>query len=765
MSRQTNHETTRTTSKKWILPVVVILVLGLLAGGAVLFYPKYQFNQRQQQLLEAASQVEAGKLDEADAILAELLELDHPGAAELEDKILRIRAERLTEAGQYADALKYAREQAFSEEEIAAYDRAERYHRALTLAEDDANLEEARAMFLELGDYEDSAAQADDCALRLRVIEAAGYAAAFDFDKAVRTLENDPLTKDHPDIQRYPEEAAAHLAQSQKDLAGKIAAGNWYTAALADSGAEVFGLQLHQDAGKLTGDRLISGPFTLASLDNGRVHFSGYDFVGRADAEALTGVKDAAVGYNHVLVLNEDGTVAAFGQDQLGKFAVSEWKGVQDIAAGLYHSAALLSDGSVVSVGANQLHQLETSEWQGVTQIAAGMNHTVGLLSDGTVVACGDNSYEQCEVGAWKNAVAVYAAGNTTYALFSDGTVAACGNNEAGQCDVEGLKEVATLAPGGWNLTALHRDGTLSFIGLSQFGEDAVAEDEHLVRYALEETFDIKKTGSGHFEQVLWPEDKEWGPWVYASTDFFLEITLSYREDCRSRFYIANIYTPGGEDYIVDGLWTENGRAVTQPVRLAQKYQAIYGQNCNYWTDPENTRRGPDIRNGVTKKTTIGPDFMYFDADGQLLTCYAREQKMKFEDVEALNSKHVYGFGPIMIHEGEIATVQHMQGSGLYGTNPRSAFGGVETGHYVGMVVDGRKPGVSVGVNMSRLAEEFLACGCKEAYNLDGGQSSCMLFLGEQITNHNNESMFNGQRPIPDMLILGTSELCKSDKK
>jgi exopolysaccharide biosynthesis protein len=42
------------------------------------------------------------------------------------------------------------------------------------------------------------------------------------------------------------------------------------------------------------------------------------------------------------------------------------------------------------------------------------------------------------------------------------------------------------------------------------------------------------------------------------------------------------------------------------------------------------------------------------------------------------------------------------------------------------MVVDGRRPGISVGMSYSELATEMTRLGCREALNLDGGGSSVM---------------------------------------
>ena len=42
------------------------------------------------------------------------------------------------------------------------------------------------------------------------------------------------------------------------------------------------------------------------------------------------------------------------------------------------------------------------------------------------------------------------------------------------------------------------------------------------------------------------------------------------------------------------------------------------------------------------------------------------------------------------------------------------------------LVVDGRKPGVALGMNCDELAAELLRLGCDDALNLDGGGSSVM---------------------------------------
>jgi hypothetical protein len=59
--------------------------------------------------------------------------------------------------------------------------------------------------------------------------------------------------------------------------------------------------------------------------------------------------------------------------------------------------------------------------------------------------------------------------------------------------------------------------------------------------------------------------------------------------------------------------------------------------------------------------------------------------------------------------------------------HPRTVVGlNAEANKLFLVVVDGRKPGLAVGMNYDELAAEMIRLGCKDALNLDGGGSSVM---------------------------------------
>jgi exopolysaccharide biosynthesis protein len=77
--------------------------------------------------------------------------------------------------------------------------------------------------------------------------------------------------------------------------------------------------------------------------------------------------------------------------------------------------------------------------------------------------------------------------------------------------------------------------------------------------------------------------------------------------------------------------------------------------------------------------------------------------------------------------------------------------GVVDDNHLVFVVVDGRSPGYSAGVDMTGLAEIMQSLGAETAYNLDGGGSSTMYFDGSLV----NDPLGRGaERGTSDILYV-----------
>ena len=75
----------------------------------------------------------------------------------------------------------------------------------------------------------------------------------------------------------------------------------------------------------------------------------------------------------------------------------------------------------------------------------------------------------------------------------------------------------------------------------------------------------------------------------------------------------------------------------------------------------------------------------------------------------------------------------------------------MKDGKFLMMTVDGRQPGVSVGMSLKELAEYLFSLGAVDAMNLDGGGSTTMFLDGKVV---NKPSDPNGERKIGDAIVV-----------
>ena len=87
------------------------------------------------------------------------------------------------------------------------------------------------------------------------------------------------------------------------------------------------------------------------------------------------------------------------------------------------------------------------------------------------------------------------------------------------------------------------------------------------------------------------------------------------------------------------------------------------------------------------------------------------------------------------------------------GSNPRTAIGMVEPLHYILVVSDGRTD-ESEGLTLDELAEVMADYGCTQAYNLDGGGSSTMVFNGTVINNPTSSGRSEKERSVSDIVYF-----------
>lgn len=105
-------------------------------------------------------------------------------------------------------------------------------------------------------------------------------------------------------------------------------------------------------------------------------------------------------------------------------------------------------------------------------------------------------------------------------------------------------------------------------------------------------------------------------------------------------------------------------------------------------------------------------------------------------------------FGPILVTDGKIDKGSIKKHFLPDKRDYRTAIGQVEPGHYFAIVSKG-------SFTLTELAQLFIDNGCTMAYNLDGGHSACMVFMGEQLNQLYMHKSGVRQRTVPDLLVIG----------
>lgn len=146
------------------------------------------------------------------------------------------------------------------------------------------------------------------------------------------------------------------------------------------------------------------------------------------------------------------------------------------------------------------------------------------------------------------------------------------------------------------------------------------------------------------------------------------------------------------------------------------------------------------IRNGeLLRKKGTSRHLLIVDANGDLRVMTNRKGASASSLAEELLAERVwqtYEFGPALISEGLVLDFSedfHLISTNARQKEPRTAIGQIGPLHYCIIVVDGRREGHSEGMSLQDLQELFLTCGVETAFNLDGGGSTEMWFMGEVI--------------------------------
>lgn len=234
--------------------------------------------------------------------------------------------------------------------------------------------------------------------------------------------------------------------------------------------------------------------------------------------------------------------------------------------------------------------------------------------------------------------------------------------------------------------------------------------------------------------------------------DARVSITITQTEAYDTDIYVADILLSSPDALCTALAYDTYGRNVKQETSaIADANDAILAINGDFYGA---RTEGYVIRDGVVYRDTPGRnrEGLAILEDGSFLMY--EEDEISAQSLVEQGARQAFSFGPALLSDGTITVSETEEVGKAMASNPRTAIGMVEDLHYVFVVSDGRT-GASEGLSLYELAQVMQSIGVKDAYNLDGGGSSTMVFMGEVVNNPTTSGKKTGERAVSDIIYIG----------
>ena len=234
-------------------------------------------------------------------------------------------------------------------------------------------------------------------------------------------------------------------------------------------------------------------------------------------------------------------------------------------------------------------------------------------------------------------------------------------------------------------------------------------------------------------------------------SDSKTSITLKQYREYDSNIYVADVTVSDASDLKTALANNTYGRNITDTTSdMAANNNAVLAINGDYYGARQN---GYVIRNGKLYRDTSGNrDALVIQKNGEFK--FVSESETSASELLQEGALQVFSFGPVLLNNGEISVGENDEVGMAMASNPITAIGYLGNNHYVFVVSDGRTS-ESAGLSLYELASFMKELGVKDAYNLDGGGSSTMVFKGEITNNPTTSGRSGEERAVSDIVYIG----------
>ena len=246
----------------------------------------------------------------------------------------------------------------------------------------------------------------------------------------------------------------------------------------------------------------------------------------------------------------------------------------------------------------------------------------------------------------------------------------------------------------------------------------------------------------------------------YQSDDLRIAIKVVHttirdnmNRDLKETYYIADIWIRSIHSFRTQFARGEFATGSEEGDVLAKRENAIFAVNGSY-NQGLSMRAGTQYRGLRQNKGWNSCAACFIYRDGTMKTFKLGEESFNVKTEIEKGAVHGWQFGPVIIRNSEIDPQATKYSLGF---KARNMLGYYEPGHYVIVTCDCRGDDAQ-GMDATMMANLMKSLNVKEAFNLDGGTSAVMVFMG-QVINHptlrNDDGTMVEGRPIVDMLLFG----------
>ena len=283
--------------------------------------------------------------------------------------------------------------------------------------------------------------------------------------------------------------------------------------------------------------------------------------------------------------------------------------------------------------------------------------------------------------------------------------------------------------------------------------ESANIEATSGIKESIEAKSNVSESGTntGGSTNLTAFSSVEGGTVIGSYSDSNVSITVKEYREYDSAIYVADI-TVSDVSYLKTALASNTyGRNITETTsNIASENNAILAINGDYYGARQS---GYVIRNGSLYRNSSGNrDALAIMKNGEFE--FVTEGETSAETLLENGALQVFSFGPVLLQDGSISVTENEEVGMAMASNPRTAIGYLGKNHYVFVVSDGRTS-ESAGLSLYELASFMKNLGVVDAYNLDGGGSSTMVFKGEVINTPTTNGHSTQERAVSDILYIG----------